>query len=371
MKRTHVLAGLIAAQVVCTASEPVTASVVPEASALGRIELSVPQWPANGVFDLPWDGRPLSAATLSTAPVQFVQSWELVQNGQRLRLNLRSSGPTRTSTQLSLELLSNASPLTDGRVQFPLATGKPETLSGASKSWSWSFTPTRPGTYTVEITAACAKASGDVVEFGASKEWAMGLVNSTGNKARFVQSSIGRLAVTDTHPQQLFLRLGEGERVKSEILAVTLRPTSESGRLLSQDSQGAVTLAAADVTLNGTHSTLDPVSKNRVQWVNESDALSWEFYMRQPGRFTAEVLFEPGTVTTGSEVELSVAGRSVKLRADGSQAPASLATEVQISAAGDQRLTLQFVHKAGTAPAVLREVRLSPKVADFAVKSEP
>lgn len=371
MKRTYVLAGLIALQVASTASEPVTTSPAPEASASGRIELSLPQWPANGTFDLPWDGRALSAATLSTAPVQFVHSWELVQNGQRLRLNLRSSGSTASNAQLALELLTPTAPLIDGRVQFPLASAKAETLSGASKAWSWNFTPTRPGTYAVEITAACSKASGEVVEFGSNKDWAMGLVNSTGNKSRFVQSSIGRLAITSSQPQQLFLRLGEGERVKSEILAVTLRPTSESGRLLSQDSQGTVTLTAADVTLNGTQSTLDPVTKNRVQWVNESDALSWEFYLRQPGRFTADLQFEPGTLGTGSEVELSVAGRSVKVRADGSQAPSTLSTEVQISAAGDQRLSLQFVHKAGTTPAVLREVRLSPKVADFAVKSEP
>jgi len=334
---------------------------------LSLIELPIPQWPANGSLEIPWDGRPLAAAILNTTPRQFVYSWELVQNGQRLHLNLKSATSKTIPSVLTLELETPLGQLADGRIHFPITTGNPETIEGTSRSWSWDFTPTRPGAYTVEVTAACAKYSGEVVEFGTKKDLAMGMVNGTGNKSRFIQSSIGRFVVTDTQPQRLYLRHGEGERVKSVILGVSLRPTSETGRILSQDSLGNITLPAADVTLNGTHSHVDPATKSFVRWANESDALSWEFNTRQSGGYSAELSFQPGTLPEGSEVEVTVGGKTTHVRSNGSS---SLQCGVALGTPGEQRLGLRFHRKIGTQPVELRDIRLTQKMGYFAVKTD-
>lgn len=351
-------------------AEAPSASSLPDPNSLGLIELPLAQWPANGVLEIPWDGRLVAAANLNTAPKQYVFGWEMVQNGQHLRLNLRTSDAKPPASVLTLELQTQPGQMADGRIQFPISASQPETLEGASKGWSWEFTPTRTGAYTVEVTAACPKYTGEVVEFGTKKDLAMGMVNGTGSKARFIQSSIGRFVVTDSQPQRLYLRHGEGERVKSTLLSVTLRPTSESGRIVSQDSLGNVVLPAADVILNGTHSTLDAGSKSFVRWANESDALAWEFNARQPGRFTADLSFQPGTLPGGTELELTLGGNTSLLHADSSQTTASLSCDVLIPAAGEQRISLRFHHKIGTQPVEIRDIRLSPKIADFAIKSD-
>lgn len=367
MNRIQFIGWVAAMQMTALAAETPGGAAMPDPSALGLIELSVPQWPANGSLEIPWDGRPLAAASLNTTTRQFVYSWELVQNGQRLHLNLRSATSKTVPSVLTLEVETPLGQLADGRIHFPLNTGKPENLQGTSQSWSWEYTPTRPGAYTVEVTAACSKYTGEVVEFGTQKDLAMGMVNGTGNKSRFIQSSIGRFVVTDTQPQRLFLRHGEGERVKSVILGVSMRPTSETGRIISQDSLGNIALPAADVTLNGTHSFVDPTTKSFVRWVNESDALAWEFNVRQPGGYSAELNFQKGTLPDGSEIEVTVGGRTTHVRSNGSN---TLQCEVAFNAPGEQRLGIRFHHKVGSQPVELRDIRLTQKVGDFAVKTD-
>lgn len=367
MNRIQFLGWVAAMQVCAMAAELPASTALPDPSALGLIELAVPQWPANGSLEIPWDGRKLVAASLNTAPRQYVYAWELVQDGQRLLLKLRSATSKTIPSVLTLETQTPLGQLADGRIHFPLSASQPEKLEGTSQSWSWEYTPTRPGAYVVEVTAACSKYTGEVVEFGTKKDLAMGMVNGTGSKTRFIQSSIGRLVVSDTQTQRLYLRHGEGERVKSVILGVSLRPTSETGRIVSQDSLGTITLPAADVILNGTHSTVDPSTKSFVRWVNESDALSWEFNVRQPGGYSAELNFQPGTLPDGSELEVTIAGKTTHVRSNGSP---SLHCEVVLNSPGEHRLGLRFHQKIGTQPVELRTIRLTQKVGDFAVKTD-
>ena len=355
MNRIQFLGWVAAMQVCAMAAELPAGTALPDPSALGLIELAVPQWPANGSLEIPWDGRKLVAASLNTAPRQYVYAWELVQDGQRLLLKLRSATSKTIPSVLTLETQTPLGQLADGRIHFPLSASQPEKLEGTSQSWSWEYTPTRPGAYVVEVTAACSKYTGEVVEFGTKKDLAMGMVNGTGSKTRFIQS------------QRLYLRHGEGERVKSVILGVSLRPTSETGRIVSQDSLGTITLPAADVILNGTHSTVDPSTKSFVRWVNESDALSWEFNVRQPGGYSAELNFQPGTLPDGSELEVTIAGKTTHVRSNGSP---SLHCEVVLNSPGEHRLGLRFHQKIGTQPVELRTIRLTQKVGDFAVKTD-
>ncbi len=367
--------GWAASILLCTSSplaiaapEPVTNASTSPAESTGRIEIPVGEWPKGGRLEIPWTGQLPVAANLTTSPHQFVYAWEMAQDGQHLRLLLQQVRKFNENGAVWLEALQPNQQLTDGRVQFPLSIGKAEALPGTTKSWSWELNPTRAGTYTVEVTAASPKAGGEVVEVGFDKEWAMGMIQPTGKRTRYIQTSIGRLHIPDAQSRRLYLRLGEGEKVTGSLYALSMRPTSESGRLIGQDASGNVHLRAEDAILLGQHARLDSTTKTVVDWKTVSDALGWEFNTKRPGTFAAEIRFQPGTLTDGTQLELSSGNQKIPLRLEPNQDLAVGVGDLNLSGVGDQRVTLRLLKHTTSKPLELREIRLLQKSEDLALK---
>ncbi len=80
-----------------------------------------------------------------------------------------------------------------------------------------------------------------------------------------------------------------------------------------QAADGIVTLPARTAEVHGTQLRYEPLPhKNTLGfWVRAEDWASWEFTIMRPGSFTVEVLQGCGKGQGGSEVEVSVGGRSL------------------------------------------------------------
>jgi arylsulfatase A len=127
-----------------------------------------------------------------------------------------------------------------------------------------------------------------------------------------------------------------------------------------------VTLPARTAEVHGTQLRYEPSPhKNTLgYWVRAEDWASWEFTITRPGLFTIEILQGCGKGQGGSEVEVSVGGRSLRFTVEDTghfqNFKARTIGTVALDKPGRYTLTVKPKKKAAAAVLDLRAVTLKP-----------
>jgi hypothetical protein len=344
----------------------------------GKVELALQRWPRGSRLEIPWDGGPIAAATLSQSPHAYVQSWELRPNEGTLRLILKRADNAAQSAVLSLESLSKTCQYPDGRYVFAVADAQMRKIAGTDRAYRWDFDVSRPGNYSVEVTGQAGDFRGQPVEVVIGDSNAEGMLEDTGRRARVVNTAIGQLRLSQPGPQHLVLKVGEGrgEARYATVLAVILRPASEGVETV-QDRDSSVILHARNATIHGVKAQYHPEPHVDAVafWTEPSDWVSWTFNVKTPGRFDVELMEACANGQGGSEVEVSVGDRTIRSvipETGGWQRFQSrVIGEVELSRTGEFRLAIKPLRKAGDAVMDLRQVRLVPKTEVATAKRDP
>ena len=133
-----------------------------------------------------------------------------------------------------------------------------------------------------------------------------------------------------------------------------------------QAKDGNILLHARTAEVHGIQLRFEPVPhKNTLgYWTRAEDWASWEFTLSQPGKFTVEVLQGCGKGQGGSEVELSVAGQSLRFTVEDTGGFQNFKSReigtLTLEKAGRYSLEVKPIRKAGAAVMDLRSVTLKP-----------
>jgi hypothetical protein len=132
----------------------------------------------------------------------------------------------------------------------------------------------------------------------------------------------------------------------------------------TQAADGTITLPARTADVHGIMIRYEPLPhKNTIGfWVRVDDWVSWDFVANTPGEYELEILQGCGAGSGGSEVEINVAGQSVKARVEETggfqQFVSRTIGKVKLAEPGKYTLTIKPRSKPGPAVMDLRQVRL-------------
>ena len=86
-------------------------------------------------------------------------------------------------------------------------------------------------------------------------------------------------------------------------------------RPLQQNADGSILLHSRDVTIHGTTVRYEPKpEKNTIGfWIRKEDWVSWDFVVRQPGKFHLIAMQGCGKGSGGSEVEFTIGEQTLKM----------------------------------------------------------
>jgi arylsulfatase A len=133
-----------------------------------------------------------------------------------------------------------------------------------------------------------------------------------------------------------------------------------------QAADGSVTMPAKTADVHGVMVRFEPLPhKNTLgYWVRADDWVSWEFEIAKPGSFRVEILQGCGTGSGGSEVDFSIAGKTLPVIVEETGGFQKFVRReigtVVIEQPGRHTLTVKPRTKPGAAVMDLREVRLVP-----------
>jgi arylsulfatase A-like enzyme len=133
-----------------------------------------------------------------------------------------------------------------------------------------------------------------------------------------------------------------------------------------QAADGSVTLPAKTADVHGVMVRFEPLPhKNTLgYWVRADDWVSWDFEIAKPGSFRVEILQGCGTGSGGSEVDFSIAGKTLPVVVEETGGFQKFVRReigsVTIEQPGRHTLTVKPRTKPGVAVMDLREVRLVP-----------
>lgn len=236
---------------------------------------------------------------------------------------------------------------------------------------SWTWKPTRWGTYDAHLIYSSASPSGSEIEVAVGDTPLQARLESTGDSQRSTSLPLGRVVIPTTGELAVRVRCTKlvGEAVM-QLAAVTLTPACE-GTPPRQAPDGAVLLHGRDATIRGTALRWEPAEKKQTLgfWTRATDAAEWTFTIDTPGTFDVEVLQGCGSGQGGSEVGIDIdPGRPTAAAlaftvedTGGFQAfkPRTVG-RVTIAAAGEHLLRVQPKKIAKSAACDIRQIRLVP-----------
>jgi len=146
---------------------------------------------------------------------------------------------------------------------------------------------------------------------------------------------------------------------------VALIPTGEGGEV-RQAGDGSITLNAGDATTWSENMRYEPKPEKNClgYWTEPDDFAEWEFEVTKPGRYKLVVFHGCGGGNHGSEVEVRHDGHALKFTTQdtgGFQNWKDVSVgEIEIKAAGKQRLVIDPVNKVKSAVLDVQKVVLTP-----------
>jgi len=237
-----------------------------------------------------------------------------------------------------------------------------------SASLATPFNFTRPGHYTVSAVHSGTTAAEFALQLEDDSETALqGIFALTGSDRRFSTQLLGSVRVLKPGPQQFHLKSPSNNSAEvHQIRALILTPSAE-GKPIQQAEDGVVTCPARDVTIHGVKVQYEPKpEKNTVgYWVNADDWISWDFSLAKAGEYQVEVLQGCGKGEGGSDVDVTVAGQTVKFTVEDTGhfqnfKPRVIGT-VTLAKPGDYGVIVKPTRKAKNAVMDIRQLRLIPK----------
>ncbi|HEV2971862.1 MAG TPA: hypothetical protein VGY55_17945 [Pirellulales bacterium] len=140
-------------------------------------------------------------------------------------------------------------------------------------------------------------------------------------------------------------------------------PAAEPKRI-KQSDKGVVLLEARDVVIHGTTVRYEPDKNTIGYWSKQTDWVSWELEMNQPGTFSVEMYMGCGAGSGGSHFTVEMADQKLsdKVPDTGSFHNFRLRNvgAVKIDKPGNYTLSVRAIDKPGVAVMDLRSVTLTP-----------
>lgn len=230
------------------------------------------------------------------------------------------------------------------------------------ETYLWSkFKAKRPGKYQVRLTYTLRRASlgmqfriGDLV----SKK---PLKSSVTPRRMY----LGTVHIQNAGDFPFSMITPPAEDGSFKLIEVALIPTSE-GEAITQAADGSVTLLAKDATTWSEVMRYEPKPEKNCLgfWTEVDDFAEWEFKATKPGKYKVSVSYGCGGGNHGSEVELKQGAQSFKWATQdtgGFQKWQDVSLgEIEITAAGTQRLVIDPVNKVKSAVLDVQKVVLTP-----------
>ncbi|MDZ4287584.1 MAG: hypothetical protein U0984_06480 [Prosthecobacter sp.] len=150
------------------------------------------------------------------------------------------------------------------------------------------------------------------------------------------------------------------------IQELALIPAPEGAQPVSQSQDGSITLLAKDATTWSDSMRYEPKPEKNClgYWTEPDDFAEWEFQVTKPGRYKVAVVHGCGGGNQGSEVEVKQNGQALKFTTQdtgGFQNWREVQVgEIEIKAAGRQRLVVDPVNKVKSAVLDVQKVVLTP-----------
>jgi pimeloyl-ACP methyl ester carboxylesterase len=348
----------------------------------GGLRIEVRSWPATGRIELPPPLPNVTAAHLADGPRRLPLNWRLDAQATKLEIELPAPQSIKLPVEMRLETAEKTEQFADGRITFSAIDGHwaGEGLTRVSRpgdshltSWTnsaqevaWDFSPTRWGSYELELTYAAELGTGISAEADIAGQRLTAPLPATGGSSRYAAISLGRVYLAKADPFKVRLRCaGLEAKGGMNFKALTLRPAPE-GKPVRQESSGAITLAAHDATTHSVQMRYEPAAiKNCLgYWVNPQDWADWDFEVTQPGTFELEVWQGCGQGQGGSDVAVEVAGNRLSFGVEETGhfqifLPRRLG-RVELPAAGSYSLAIKPQRKQAGAIMDVRQVRLLP-----------
>jgi hypothetical protein len=348
----------------------------------GTFLLRVSRRPGDGIVPLPVPFAEITRAYLADDAARGQLPLEFNADASGIRLRLPESKNTNEPALVVVETAEKSGQVADGRIVLvaidATVTGKTARLEShrgnhrigfwtdAADFVSWSHAATRPGTYEVELTYSLEGGEGTDARIAIGEKALDVKLPATGSWYSYGAKSPGKVSIPAPGKIQIAVRcLKKTGAAVMNLKAVTLRPASE-GNPVVQAGDGSVTCHARDVTIHGVLVQYEPrPEKNTVGfWLNEKDRVSWELTIAKPGRFQVEVLQGCGKGQGGSEVEMELAGQTLRFTVEDTGhfqnfVPRTIGA-VNLEKPGAHALRVKPVRKAKDAVMDLRQVRLVP-----------
>jgi hypothetical protein len=144
----------------------------------------------------------------------------------------------------------------------------------------------------------------------------------------------------------------------------TVSKSAAAPARIKQSDKGVVTLEARDVLVHGTTVRYEPDKNTIGYWSKQTDWVSWELEMNQPGTYTVEMYMGCGAGSGGSHFTVEIADQKLsdKVPDTGSFHNFRLRNvgDVKIDKPGNYTLSVRASDKPGVAVMDLRSVTLTP-----------
>lgn len=230
------------------------------------------------------------------------------------------------------------------------------------ETYTWTkFKAKRSGRYQVRLTYTLLRAA-------LGMQFRMGdlMVKKTlASASQPTKSYLGTVSIAQPGDMPFALLTPPAENAGLSIQEIALIPTSE-GDEIKQAEDGVITLNAKDATTwSETMRYESKPEKNCLgYWTEPDDFAEWEFQVIKPGRYKVAVSHGCGGGNHGSEVEVKLNGQALKFTTQdtgGFQKWQDVqAGEIEIKAAGTQRLVIDPVNKLKAAVLDVQKVVLTP-----------
>ena len=229
--------------------------------------------------------------------------------------------------------------------------------------YDWKVTAKRSGHYQVRLTYRLDHSTlGVQLKHGETRLKKLLTVAAAGRRVY-----VGEVFFSEPGEQILSLYTPpSGVSAGFDIKEMALVPSNEGEPVIKQAEAGPITLLAKDATTWSETMRYEPKTEKNCLgfWTDPKDFAEWEFEVKKPGKYQIVVSQGCGKDNGGSEVLVKVGGQETKFKVEdtgGFQNWKERAVgEIEIKAAGPQRLVVSPVNKTKAAVMDVQKVVLKP-----------
>ncbi len=249
-----------------------------------------------------------------------------------------------------------------GVLLFKMSDGKYVNMDHWEE-YNWQFKSKRWGHYQVRITYKLTHSTlGVQFKLGETR-----LRKTIGASGAPRNTILGEVFISEAGPQVFSLYTpATGTTAGFAIEEIALIPSNEGEPVVQQAADGSITLLAKDATTWAENMRYEAKPEKNCLgfWTEPDDFAEWEFQVTKPGRYQVLVSHGCGNGNGGSEVAVRVSEQTVKFKVEDTGGfqnwKEAMVGEIEIKAAGTQRLVIDPETKAKSAVLDVQKVVLKP-----------